>query len=285
MRNILVKRGMENPRRSQPVSCPVTRWPVWSKSDTACCRDGKESMRILKVVGLWMAFVGMGWAQSSGPVEAQLREDPKALAKVTKEDPTLPRVLILGDSISIGYTVPVRELLRHKANVQRPGVNCQDTVYGLANIRKWVGTNHWDVIHFNWGIWDTHYVDGKSGGLVRNEAERAPGSIRLRRTPAEYGTNLTQLVKILQGTGAKLIWASTTPVLHRKGDRFEDIVRCNTVAAQVMREQGVTINDLYSSVLPKAVEWQEKDQVHFNSTGNRELAKQVAGAIETALRR
>jgi hypothetical protein len=36
------------------------------------------------------------------------------------DDPALPRVLLIGDSISMGYTLPVRTALKGKANVHRP---------------------------------------------------------------------------------------------------------------------------------------------------------------------
>lgn len=32
--------------------------------------------------------------------------------------------------------------------------NCGDTRSGIKNLDRWLGTNHWDVIHFNWGLWD-----------------------------------------------------------------------------------------------------------------------------------
>src|SRR2546422_541914 len=61
-----------------------------------------------------------------------------------QDDPKLPRVLLIGDSISIGYTVPVRELLQSKANVHRPLTNCGPTTNGLANLDKWLGGGKWD---------------------------------------------------------------------------------------------------------------------------------------------
>ena len=39
-----------------------------------------------------------------------------------QDNPALPRVLLIGDSISIGYTLPVRELLDGRANLHRPGL-------------------------------------------------------------------------------------------------------------------------------------------------------------------
>ena len=50
-------------------------------------------------------------------------------------------MLILGDSISLGYTPPVRKLLTSMAEVLRPAENCQHTAYGLKRIDAWLGNS------------------------------------------------------------------------------------------------------------------------------------------------
>jgi len=101
----------------------------------------------------------------------------------------LPRVLLIGDSISMGYTLPVRKILEGKANVHRIPNNGGPTKYGIANIDRWLGTGKWDVIHFNWGIHDLKFMlDGK------RQVE-----------PADYEKNLRELVAKMKTTGAKLI--------------------------------------------------------------------------------
>src|SRR5712671_3671107 len=75
-----------------------------------------------------------------------------------QDQPGLPRVLLIGDSISIGYTPGVRELLKGRANVHRIPANGGPTKNGIANIEKWLGTGKWDVIHYNWGIHDLKYM-------------------------------------------------------------------------------------------------------------------------------
>ena len=127
------------------------------------------------------------------PVKKERKPSP-ALAQV-QDEPGLPRVLIIGDSISIGYTLDVRALLKGKANVHRIPTNGGPTTNGLKNIQAWLGEAKWDVIHFNWGIHDLKYMpDGK------RQVE-----------PADYEANLRSLVATLKATGAKLIWATTTP--------------------------------------------------------------------------
>src|SRR4051812_25417037 len=183
-----------------------------------------------------------------------------------QEQKRLPRVLIIGDSISLGYTEPVRKQLQGTAIVLRPKENCQHTAYGLTRIKGWLGDEKWDVIHFNWGIWDTHMLSEK-GALISNEA-KYDGVMRIRHTPEKYRENLVKLIEAMEKTGAKLIWASTTPILSRTGKRFDDIKHFNAKAEGIMKERKIAINDLDTFVLPNAKEWQSGDNVHFNAVGN-----------------
>ena len=73
---------------------------------------------------------------------------------VAQELASLPRILIIGDSISIGYTPFVKELFQGRAEVVHNPGNAQHTGTGLENIDLWLGDGHWDVIHFNWSLWD-----------------------------------------------------------------------------------------------------------------------------------
>ncbi|HEX3871489.1 MAG TPA: hypothetical protein VHV77_13690, partial [Pirellulales bacterium] len=64
-------------------------------------------------------------------------DDPRNKAmRSIKDVPGLPRVLLIGDSISIGYTPEVRELLKGKANVHRIPQNGGATDVGLENMEK-----------------------------------------------------------------------------------------------------------------------------------------------------
>ena len=74
----------------------------------------------------------------------------------------LPNVLIIGDSISLGYTEQVKKLLKDKANVVHPPCNCQDSGTGVRSMEAWLGKAKWDVVHFNFGIWDTHLLHNGS---------------------------------------------------------------------------------------------------------------------------
>ena len=197
--------------------------------------------------------------------------DP-ALVQVP-EDPHLPRVLIMGDSISLGYTWEVRKLLAGKANVQHPDVNCWSTQFGLEHVKQWLGEKHWDVIYFNFGLHDVKYLN--------DNAEYVTPDKGLQVTPIkQYQANLRKIVGILQSTGAKLIFATTTPVPSGAGGRVPgDEIRYNAAAGEVMKEMGVEIDDLWSVVNPSLTTLQLPQNVHFNSEGSRILGVEVASRI------
>jgi hypothetical protein len=73
-------------------------------------------------------------------------------------EPALPRILIIGDSISIGYHDALVQRLRGVAHVCRPDVNCSSTRTGLENLSSWLtehGPEPWDLIQFNHGLHGT----------------------------------------------------------------------------------------------------------------------------------
>ncbi len=72
--------------------------------------------------------------------------------------PELPRVLIIGNSISIGYTPFVCEALEGKMKIHRIPENGSHTWTGLEKLDEWLGDKPWDVIHFNWGLHDLKYL-------------------------------------------------------------------------------------------------------------------------------
>jgi acyl-CoA thioesterase-1 len=190
-----------------------------------------------------------------------------------KEDPALPRVLLLGDSISMYYTPEVRSLLRGKANVYRVPDNGKSTLYGLKNIDYWLGDGKWAVIHFNFGLHDIAVL---------------PTTGKQQVSLKDYDQNLRRLVKRLQATGAKLIWASTTPVPEGSRNRHEtDAVAYNAVAKKIMEENQVPINDLHAFVAsrPDKANMQWPANVHFRAEGSADLAGEVAKHILAALKK
>jgi len=186
-----------------------------------------------------------------------------------EDDPALPRVLLIGDSISMGYTLPTRALLAGKANVHRPPVNCGNTTTCLRSIETWLGNGTWDVIHFNFGIHDIKCP--KRDGANQTKLDR-------------YEANLRKIVARLRKTGATLIWCSTTQSPEAVcGAPARDFVTYNAVARKVMEEHAVQINDLYAFSLPRLKDIQIPVNSHFHAEGSKVLAGQVAEVIRSAL--
>jgi len=182
-----------------------------------------------------------------------------------RDDPALPRVLLIGDSVSRGYTEAVRRALAGKANVHRAPANCGPTATGIKRIDAWLastgGDEAWDVIHFNFGIHD-------------------------RNTPiTDYTARLEQLIKRMQATGAALVWASTTPIPDnpKTGQTAASIVDRNAAAGKLMADHGIVIDDLFGFITPYLAEVQPPNDVHFTGKGYDLLGRQVAESILTAL--
>lgn len=209
---------------------------------------------------------------------------PNSLVHLFQSD--LPNVLILGDSISIGYTPFVEEYLKRKANVFRPMLvngkpeNCEGTTKGVKNIERWLGDKKWDVIHFNFGLHDIKHVDPVTGQNSQNPKHPQQANRK------EYKENLEIIVEKLKATGAKLIFATTTP--------YPDVVdgplrkpgmpqKYNRIAVKIMNKNEILINNLHAFMVPRMAELQLPKNVHFTEEGSREMAKKVVERINEVL--
>ena len=202
-------------------------------------------------------------------------------------DSRLPNVLLIGDSISIGYTRAVREKLRGRANVFRPMSgkgpdNFGDTRVGLRKLDAALAAQKkWDVIHFNWGLWDLCYRNPQA--KTQGNRDKAGGTLAV--SPADYERNLEQLVAKLAATGAKLIWASTTVVPENEVGRFVgDDATYNAIAARVMARHGIPTDDLFALTKGFAGKFSlQAGDVHFTPEGYDRIAAQVAAVVAGAL--
>ncbi|MEZ6117849.1 MAG: calcineurin-like phosphoesterase C-terminal domain-containing protein [Pirellulaceae bacterium] len=192
----------------------------------------------------------------------------------------LPNVLILGDSISMGYMKPLQVLLKGEANVVRPNENCGPSTNGLAKLEQWLGDSHWDVIHFNFGLHDLKHIDD-SGKLV--DVRQGHQQVSLEA----YEANLIQITRRLKQTGAKLIWCTTTPVPEgAKGRVPGDELKYNLVAHRAVRRalgEERLVNDLHAFAAARLDAIQQPANVHFTSEGSAILAAEVARVIQAAL--
>lgn len=256
-----------------------TGFVVYPKGAQDMNRRAKIS-QLLLVLLVVTSVVGTAFTAESPARPKKKRRAPNPAMKPITDDPNLPRVLLIGDSISIGYTVAVRELLAGKANVHRPSTNCGPTTRGLEQIDQWLGAGRWDVVHFNWGLHDLKYMGPQ--GLADPDASDSHPQVPID----QYEANLRKLVDRMKKTGAMLIWCATTPVPSGcKGRVVGDAAKYNAAAAGIMKEHEIAIDDLYAYAKPRLKEIQRLANVHFSPDGSKELAKQVAKCIETALAR
>lgn len=193
-----------------------------------------------------------------------------------------PKVLIIGDSISIGFMGPLQSMVQDRWSLHHNPGNARYTRYGLDHLDEWLGTETWDVIHFNWGLWDFCYRHPDS----RNQGHRDKINGILTTSLQDYESHLRLLVAKLRSTGARLIWASTTPVPEGESGRFAgDEVAYNRVAALVMNEFHIPVNDLHSRIYTQFTELSRGlGDVHFSNQGNRILARMVYEAINQLIR-
>jgi acyl-CoA thioesterase-1 len=210
---------------------------------------------------------------------------------LSKISQPVPNVLILGDSISIGYTPFVQEKLSGKANIYRPVLpggnpeNCEGTTKGVKEIDRWLNENelvkNWDIIHFNFGLHDIKHVDPVTGENSKNPSDPQQANVK------QYKKNLETIVEKLKASNARLVFATTTP--------YPDIVegpvrkpgmpqKYNRAAIKIMNNNKIQVNDLYAFMLPRMNRLQLPNNVHFTPEGYKELGAKVAERILEIIR-
>ena len=179
-------------------------------------------------------------------------------------------VLVIGDSISIGYTPVVTTLLAGKADVKHHEGNAAHTNNGVAKLDEWLGTTKWKVITFNFGLHDLKIMEN---------GEHQVGL-------AQYEKNMDAIATRLEKTGARLLFVTTTPVPEGKLNPLRkpgDEVLFNEAALRVMKSHKIPVVDLYGFAKPRLAQIQTPANVHFTKEGSAMLAEVVAKAIEEQL--
>jgi hypothetical protein len=181
----------------------------------------------------------------------------------------LPRVLLIGDSISMGYYDGVANALHGRAYVARMATSAAvGDIALLDQVRMIMNQYHFDVVHVNVGLHGWDY------------------------TEAEYRTHLPDLLRLIKrkAPAARLIWATTTPWRKSAPDTHEfhannDRVKTrNQIATELMAKQEIDTDDLFGLVVNHPEYW-SADGVHFNSEGQAVAAAQVAVCIRKVLER
>jgi lysophospholipase L1-like esterase len=186
-------------------------------------------------------------------------------------------VILIGDSIRMGYRPTVERLLGEQARLWAPEENGGTSTNVLAHLDEWVLSRSPDILHLNCGLHDIKTEFGATSQAI---------------PPDQYEANLRQIIgRIVERGTIQLIWAATTPVnevwhhTNKPFDRFEaDVLAYNAVARQIVQAYDIPINDLYKVVVDAGRDQHlAPDGVHFSPAGYALLGQAVAGAIHAYL--
>ena len=197
------------------------------------------------------------------------------------EETRKPRVLVLGDSISIGFMSSLKAMRDDEWEIHHNPGNARYTQYGLSKLDNWLGEDRWDVIHFNWGLHDLCYRHPESE--IQGKRDKRKGVLTTNLD--DYEVQLEQIVKKLRRSRARLIWASTTPVPENEPGRYAGSeILYNERAKKIMDKYSISINDLHAATNHRFHELtRAPGDVHFTPKGSELLAEFVVKAIEQKL--
>lgn len=191
---------------------------------------------------------------------------------------TLPKVLLIGDSISIGYQPFVAAALEGRCLVAHHESNSGDSRNVLDRLDAWLAADaDAALIHFNVGLHDLRKWHDARGYQV---------------PLAAYRENLAVIVDRLKAVGKPLVWATITPVVdERVAGTVPDFVRYdadvrsyNAAARAIVDAAGVPVNDLYAVVAAAGVaETVCRDGTHMTEAGYRLLGEAVARSVRQQL--
>ena len=179
----------------------------------------------------------------------------------------LPRVLLIGNSITRAYSPEVEQLLNGKAYIARlatsKSIGDPDLLPEIEMIMKY---HHFDVVHFNNGLHGVGYTE-------KEYAEAFPAFFYTIKKNAP---------------NAVLIWASTTPIREGKNmeafsARVPRIKERNRIAADFLKDKNLITNDLFNFLIDKPIYFVGGDGVHLAKIGTTALAQKVATVIEESL--
>ena len=195
----------------------------------------------------------------------------------------MKKVLLLGDSIRMGYEEYVKEYLDGQCQVYYDAQdNGRFAFYTLWQANQFFRhEGKFDVVHWNNGYWDMNIEPPMEEPLCPVE---------------DYVHLLHRIIREIRRNGAKIIFATTTPIL-RSGSAADNtgtgadaiayndqwVQTYNAAAVKVMEEEGVTVNDLYALCKEDPNYYKCEDLLHLTEEGYRRCARQTADLILRAL--
>ncbi len=170
----------------------------------------------------------------------------------------MKKIILIGDSIRLGYDKYVKDALDGVAEVYYPNDSARFSEYTFRYLSDWKHDNGWgddiDLVHWNTGLWDVLEMYGE-----------APIS-----NPQQYGETIGKIerqIKILFPR-AKQIFATSTSVIEEKygWDRKRHnatIEEYNKIAIDALSGTGCVIDDLYTLTKNAPMEIRAGDPTHF----------------------
>ena len=159
----------------------------------------------------------------------------------------MKRVLLLGDSIRMGYDSMVKELLSDKYEVLFPEDNGRFSSYTLWQMNQYFkNEGSFDLVHWNNGYWDMNPERPMNEPIHPVE---------------EYVSILKRMIRLIRSQNAEPVFATTTPVYKVGGAKdntgieaeisYQDswVQKYNHAAKILMQKEQVTVNDLYALCL------------------------------------
>ena len=178
------------------------------------------------------------------------------------EKANLPKIVLIGDSIRMGYAPLVAKRLEGKAVVVSDKENGGDSANVLKHLEEWVLREKPDIVHINAGLHD-----------LKLDKTKKTYQVEL----VQYEANLKEIVaRLRKETKATIIFANTTPIHDerhaKRGGDFErkeaDVQRYNAAALAVMKAEGITVHDLHGLVVQHGVETMlGNDGTHYTPDG------------------
>lgn len=188
------------------------------------------------------------------------------------------KVLLMGDSIQIGYQNMVKDLLSDKYEVYFTEDNGRFVQYSYWLINQFYKEHgDFDILHFNNGYWDMN---------IEHPMKEALNSVE------EYTYGLRKIVNYAKQRNTRVIFATTTPVYDEGSSndntgvkasityKNEWVTKYNEAAVKLMKELDVEVNDLYNIMLQGEKYYKCEDMLHLSDEGSLVCAKQIIKILE-----
>ena len=179
----------------------------------------------------------------------------------------MKKIVLLGDSIRLGYGRRVAELLGEGYTVWQPDDNCRFAAYTLRMLYDYrEQLKGADVIHFNCGLWDMCDLFGD-------------GPFTPMDVYVEQMVRIAAILKSYASGGTVIFATSTTPAPQMWGHDIERVRAYNAAAMAALEPMGVLVNDLFTPVASDIERMICEDHLHATPYGYEILAGQVADLI------